>query len=197
MGLHAYAGSAQHRRSVSERRQSIESAARDATAARSALSAAGLPCEIVTGGGTGTFMYEAGSQVYNEIQPGSYVLMDTDYAQNEQDSRAPRFDQALFLLATVMSVRGERATLDAGLKAFSTDSGLPAPAFAGWQITNVSDEHAVLHRTGDGRALALGDKVMIIPSHCDPTVNLHDWFVAVRRGTVEAVWPVEARGAIF
>jgi D-serine deaminase-like pyridoxal phosphate-dependent protein len=64
-------------------------------------------------------------------------------------------------------------------------------------MTNVSDEHAVLHRTGDGRALALGDKALIIPSHCDPTVNLHDWIVAVRRGTVEAAWPVDARGAVF
>lgn len=197
MGLHAYAGSAQHRRGVSERRHAIEAAARQAGETRDALSAAGLRCEIVTGGGTGTFLYEAASEVYNEIQPGSYVLMDTDYAQNEQDSSAPRFDQSLFVLATVMSVRGDRATLDAGLKAFSTDSGLPVPVFAGWQVTNVSDEHAVLHRTGDGRALTLGDKVLIIPSHCDPTVNLHDWIVAVRQGTVEDVWPVDARGAVF
>jgi D-serine deaminase-like pyridoxal phosphate-dependent protein len=96
-----------------------------------------------------------------------------------------------------MSLRGERATLDAGLKAFSTDSGLPAPAFAGWQVANVSDEHTVLHRIGPGLSIELGDKVLLIPSHCDPTVNLHDWFVAVRQGTVEAVWPVDARGAMF
>jgi D-serine deaminase-like pyridoxal phosphate-dependent protein len=197
MGLHAYAGSAQHRRGVPERRQAIEEAARKAGEARAALAAAGLPCEIVTGGGTGTFVYEAGSQVYNEVQPGSYVLMDTDYAGNEHDPDAPAFEQALFVLATVMSVRGDRATLDAGLKAFSTDSGLPAPAFAGWQIANVSDEHAVLHRTGAGPSLALGDKVLVVPSHCDPTVNLHDWIVAMRHETVEAVWPVEARGAGF
>ncbi len=197
MGLHAYAGSAQHRRGVSERRQAIETAARRADEARDALTAAGLPCEIITGGGTGTFLYEAGSRIYNEIQPGSYVLMDTDYAGNEQDPAAPRFGQALFVLATVMSVRGDRATLDAGLKAFSTDSGLPAPAFAGWQMTNVSDEHAVLHRVADGRPLALGEKVLLVPSHCDPTVNLHDWIVAMRQETVDAVWPVDARGAVF
>lgn len=197
MGLHAYAGSAQHRRGVSERRLAIETAARKAGDARAALTAARLPCEIITGGGTGTFVYEAGSHVYNEVQPGSYILMDGDYALNEHDASAPRFDQALFILATVMSVRGDRATLDAGLKAFSTDSGLPAPAFAGWQMTNVSDEHAVLHRTGDGPLLGLGDTVLLVPSHCDPTVNLHDWIVAVRQGTVEAVWPVDARGEVF
>jgi len=94
-------------------------------------------------------------------------------------------------------MRGDRATLDAGLKAFSTDSGLPAPTFAGWQVWNVSDEHTVLHRIGDGPAIKLGDKALLIPSHCDPTVNLHDWIVAVRAGKVEALWPIEARGAVF
>jgi D-serine deaminase-like pyridoxal phosphate-dependent protein len=196
-GLHAYAGSAQHRRTVSERREAIAAAAGKAQAARDALREAGLPCEIVTGGGTGTFVYEAGSQVYNEVQPGSYILMDTDYAANEHDAGAPRFEHALFVLATVMSVRGDRATLDAGLKALSTDSGLPVAAFPGWQVTNLSDEHTVLHRIGDGPSLVLGDKVLLIPSHCDPTVNLHDWFVAMRRNIVEAVWPIEARGAFF
>ena len=195
MGVHAYAGSAQHLRTPAERQSAIALAARKADEARAALGAAGLPCEIITGGGTGTFVYEAGSRVYTEVQPGSYILMDTDYASNEQDASAPRFDHALFVLATAMSVRGDRVTLDAGLKAFSTDSGLPAPAFAGWQVTNVSDEHTVLRRTGGGTSIALGDKVLLVPSHCDPTVNLHDWFVAVRDGTVEAVWPIEARGA--
>ena len=197
MGVQAYAGGAQHRRAVSERRDAVHAAARKAKEARAALNAAGLACEIVTGGGTGTFTYEAESRIYNEVQPGSYALMDTDYACNERDDGAPRFDHALFLLATVMSVRADRATLDAGLKAFSTDSGLPAPAFTGWQVSNVSDEHAVLHRTGAGPSLNVGDKVLLIPSHCDPTVNLHDWFVVVRRGSVEEVWPVEARGAFF
>ena len=196
-GLHAYAGSAQHVRRVSDRRDAIETAARRAEQARAGLAAAGIPCEIVTGGGTGTFIYEAASRIYNEVQPGSYVLMDTDYARNEYDAAAPRFDHALFVLATVMSVRGDRATLDAGLKAFSIDSGPPAPAFEGWQVSNISDEHTVVRRIDEGPALQLGEKVLLLPSHCDPTVNLHDWFVAVRRGTVEAVWPIEARGPGF
>jgi D-serine deaminase-like pyridoxal phosphate-dependent protein len=142
-------------------------------------------------------MYEAGSQVYNEVQPGSYALMDIDYARNDQDAEAPRFDHALFILAGVMSVRGDRATLDAGMKAFSTDSGLPAPAASGWQTTNISDEHTVLRRVGDGPALTLGEKVLLVPGHCDPTVNLHEWFVAVRQGAVEALWPIDARGPGF
>lgn len=84
-GLHAYFGNAQHRRGVVERRQAIAAAASLAQSAREALIAAGVPCDIVTGAGTGTFMLEAGSGVYTEIQPGSYALMDVDYAKNEQD----------------------------------------------------------------------------------------------------------------
>ncbi|MCX8004485.1 MAG: DSD1 family PLP-dependent enzyme [Burkholderiaceae bacterium] len=197
MGLHAYAGSAQHRRGVPERRAAVEAAARKAAQTREALRAADLPCEVITGGGTGTFIYEASSQIFNEIQPGSYALMDVDYARNEHDASAPRFEHALFILASVMSRRGDRATLDAGLKAFSTDAGLPAPTFTGWQVWSVSDEHTVLHRAGEGPSIKLGDKALLVPGHCDPTVNLHDWIVAVRKGTVEAVWPVDARGAVF
>jgi len=200
-GLQAYFGSAQHRRGVDERRRAIESAAALARATRDALAAAGLPCDTVTGAGTGTFLLEAASGVYTEIQPGSYVLMDVDYAKNEQDPLWPRFDQSLFILATVMSRRhdasGDRATLDAGLKTFSTDSGPAQPAFAGWTVRGVSDEHTVLDRIGDGPALALGDKVRLVPGHIDPTVNLHEWIVAVRGGRVEAVWPVDARGAVY
>ncbi len=200
-GLHAYFGSAQHRRSIAERRQAIAAAATSAQSAQRALIAAGLRCDIITGAGTGTFMLEAASGVYTEIQPGSYALMDIDYAKNEQELTWPAFEQSLSILTTVMSRRkdaqSDRATLDAGLKSFSTDSGPALPAFAGWQVRSVSDEHTVLERHGAGPDLALGDKPLLIPGHIDPTVNLHDWIVAVRNGRVEAVWPIDARGAVF
>jgi len=201
MGLQAYSGAAQHRRSVPERRAAVEVAAQKAHDARAALRAANLPCERITGGGTGTFLYEAASAVYNEIQPGSYALMDADYARNAVDPQGPRFDLALAIVSTVMSVRhgagSERVTLDAGLKSFSTDSGPALPAFAGWRPYAVSDEHTVLHRVGDGPPVRLGDKALLVPGHCDPTVALHDWIVAVRDGRVEEVWPIDARGALF
>jgi len=201
MGLHAYHGAAQHRRGVAERRAAVELATVRAAAARAALRAASLPCEIITGGGTGTFLYEAQGGVYAEVQPGSFALMDIDYARNEPDPQLPRFEHALTILTSVISVHSNeghgRITLDAGLKAFSTDSGLPVPAFDGWQIRSVSDEHTVLHRIADGPPVAIGDKALLIPSHCDPTVNLHDWIVATRGGQVEAVWRVDARGAVF
>jgi D-serine deaminase-like pyridoxal phosphate-dependent protein len=197
MGLHAYHGSAQHLRGVAERRAAIGAAVQKAAGYRAALRAAELPCEVVTGAGTGSFIYEAASGVYTEIQPGSYALMDADYARNEADANAPQFAQALFVFASALSVRGDRVTLDAGLKALAVDSGPPQPAFAGWSVAGVSDEHTVLRRSGDGPALKLGDKALLMPGHCDPTVNLHDWIVAVRGNVVEAVWPVDARGAVF
>jgi D-serine deaminase-like pyridoxal phosphate-dependent protein len=201
MGLHAYHGAAQHRRGVAERRAAVEHATVRAAAARAALRAASLPCEIITGGGTGTFLYEAQGGVYAEVQPGSFALMDIDYARNDPDPQLPRFEHALTILTSVISVHSNeghgRITLDAGLKAFSTDSGLPVPAFDGWQIRSVSDEHTVLHRIADGPPVAIGDKALLIPSHCDPTVNLHDWIVATRGGQVEAAWRVDARGAVF
>ncbi|MGZ8255644.1 MAG: DSD1 family PLP-dependent enzyme, partial [Burkholderiaceae bacterium] len=80
---------------------------------------------------------------------------------------------------------------------FSTDSGSAMPAFGGWQVRGVSDEHTVLERIGDGPQLALGDKPLLVPGHIDPTVNLHEWIVAVRNDRVEAVWPVDARGAVY
>jgi D-serine deaminase-like pyridoxal phosphate-dependent protein len=196
-GIHAYAGLAQHRRGVPERRAAVAHASVRAAVARDAILAADLPCEIVTGGGTGTYLYDATSGVYNEVQPGSYVFMDIDYAKNELDTNGPKFEHALFVLTTVMSMSGDRATLDAGLKAFSTDSGPAQPTFDGWRVWNVSDEHTVLLRTEDTTPIKLGDKALLIPGHCDPTVNLHEWIVATRKGTVEAVWPVDARGKIY
>jgi len=186
---------------VTERRQAIGAATALAQAAQLGMIVSGLPCEIVTGAGTGTFMPEATSGVYSEIQPGSYALMDSDYAKNEHEPSWPAFEQSMLILTTVMSRRtdanGDRATLDAGLKSFSTDSGPAVPAFEGWQVSAVSDEHTVLQKTGSGPKLALGDKPLLVPGHIDPTVNLHDWIVAVRNGCVEAVWPIEARGAVF
>lgn len=198
-GLHAYHGGAQHQRSVRERRESIVAVSEMARACKDALIAAGLGCEAVTGAGTGSFPYETASGVYDEIQPGSYALMDADYASNEPDPDVAPFERALTILATVMSVRGTRATTDAGSKAQSTDSGPAQPTFEGWTARGVYDEHSVFECTArDGaHAVSLGDKLRLVPGHVDPTVNLHDWFVVVEDGRVVDVWPIEARGAFF
>ena len=196
-GLQAYHGRAQHIRDAGERARTIAQAATRAATFREALRAAGFGCDEVSGGGSGTFAHEARSGVYTEVQPGSYALMDLDYRANAPDPSMPALRQALGVLATVISARGDRAVLDGGLKAFAVDSGLPATREAGWVTQGLSDEHAVLQAAPGARPLTVGEKVVLDPSHCDPTVNLHDWIVAFRGERVEAVWPVSARGALF
>jgi len=198
-GLQAYQGAAQHVRSMAERRERISRAAEAARATRKMIEAAGIACPIVTGGGSGTFMFEIESGAYDEIQPGSYIFMDADYARNEWADPLPRFEHSLFVLATVMSRPApERIVVDAGLKASSVDSGLPQV----WQrpgltYTRASDEHGVIEVAAGSTSPALGEKLLLVPGHCDPTVNLYDWYVCVRAGRVEALWPITGRGAIY
>lgn len=164
-----------------------------------ALARAGLACERVTGAGTGTYAFEAASGLYTEIQPGSYIFMDEDYARNEwEGSGIPRFEQSLFVWTTVMSrPTPQRAVVDAGLKALSVDSGLPRVAgLEGVRYARASDEHGVLE-VEPTACVALGDQLRLVPGHCDPTVNLYDHYVCVRGGRVEAIWPITARGAVW
>ena len=153
------------------------------------------------GAGTGTFRFEGTSGVYTEIQAGSYVFMDADYGRVLDADGDPmhEFEHSLFVLATVMSrVADDRVIIDGGLKSFAVDSGLPLVADHDEAIyVSASDEHGRLSVSGAARAIALGDRLRLIPGHCDPTVNLHDWYVGVRGGVVETVWPVAARGAVF
>ena len=197
-GLQAYHGGAQHLRGVAERRRAIGRAVELVHTTRALLEARGIACAVVTGAGTGSFPLELASGAYDELQPGSYIFMDADYSRNEFDAAWPRFEQSLFVWTAVMSrPTPERAVVDAGLKASSVDSGMPQP----WQRPGVdyvkaSDEHGVLAIAPGARALSLGEKLLLVPGHCDPTVNLYDWFVCVRGGAVEALWPIGARGAL-
>jgi D-serine deaminase-like pyridoxal phosphate-dependent protein len=196
-GLHAYQGAAQHIRDPDERSSAITHAADLARTTRDMVEQAGLVCSIVTGGGTGTWTRERDSGVWNELQPGSYVFMDADYGRNTFGPNEIRFTQSLFVVSTVMSISGsERAIIDAGLKAFAFDSGLPlVHARDDLEYVKASDEHGVLALRA-GASVALGDRVWLVPGHCDPTVNLYDWIVGYRAGRVETVWRVEARGAL-
>jgi D-serine deaminase-like pyridoxal phosphate-dependent protein len=199
-GLQAYQGSAQHKRNIAERQAAIAVAADGARRTVEQLRQQGLDCPIVGGGGTGTFALEAGSGIYTEIQAGSYAFMDADYARNLDENGAPisTFRHALFVLSTVMSAAMPGvAVLDAGHKAVSIDSGMPTV----WQRPDVryvgaSDEHGKLTFGPETSAPKLGEKLRLVPGHCDPTVDRYDWYVGVRGGRVECLWPVAARGAM-
>jgi 3-hydroxy-D-aspartate aldolase len=205
-GLQAYHGSAQHMRTHEERTGAIGRTVEMTADTVAQLKRAGLACEIVGGAGTGTFELEGASGVFNELQAGSYVFMDADYARNKTASGAPfsTFEHALFVYVTVMSAPvPERAVIDAGHKALSNDSGMPElMGLAGAVYTRPSDEHGVLDLTACNDRPGIGDKLRLIPGHCDPTVNLHDWYIGIRGMAgaaphVESVWPVAARGAVF
>jgi len=200
-GIQAYQGAMQHMDSYEDRKAKVDVAigmVRDAVAG---LKAEGLECDIVGGGGTGSYYFESNSGVYNELQCGSYAFMDADYGRI-LDKDGKRIDQgewenALFLLTSVMShAKAEKAIVDAGLKAQSVDSGLPV-IFGRDDVEYVkcSDEHGVV--MDPQGVLAINEKLRLVPGHCDPTCNVHDWYVGVRGGKVETLWPVSARGKAY
>ncbi|HZX28789.1 MAG TPA: DSD1 family PLP-dependent enzyme, partial [Telluria sp.] len=199
-GLQAYHGKAQHLRSPGEREAAIRHAASLARSAQAAVTAAGIACPLVTGAGTGSFAFEAASGVYGELQCGSYLFMDRDYAANQPTPDAPAFEHALFVKSQVQSRGHSHAVVDAGHKSHAIDSGLPAVWGGEFEFANGGDEHGILRPRGGATLPALGDTVWLVPGHCDPTVNLHDHFIAVRgglaQGVVEAVWPIDARGCL-
>lgn len=197
-GLQAYHGAAQHQRTPEQRRATVAHAAEAVAHTRALIEGAGLAVPLVTGAGTGTFVHEAASGQWGELQAGSYLFMDADYAANTADESAPAFEHALFVKAQVMSRPEGRAVVDAGHKSHAIDSGLPRVWLPeGLAFANGGDEHGVLR----GPALpALGETVWLVPGHCDPTVNLHDHLIGVRggllTGRVERVLRVDARGAL-
>lgn len=200
-GIQAYQGAMQHLDIYQDRKEKIDIAVAMVREAVDALKAIGLDCDIVGGGGTGSYYFEGTSGVYNELQCGSYAFMDADYGRI-QDKEGNRIDHgewenALFILTSVMShTKADKAICDAGLKAQSVDSGLPF-IFGRNDVEYLkcSDEHGVI---GDPQGvLKINEKLRLVPGHCDPTCNVHDWYVGVRNGKVESVWPVSARGISF
>ncbi len=200
-GLQAYQGAMQHMDKYEDRKAKIDVAVAQVRDAVDGLKAKGLECDIVGGGGTGSYYFEGTSGVYNELQCGSYAFMDADYGRI-LDKDGNRIDQgewenALFILTSVMShAKADKAIVDAGLKAQSVDSGLPV-IFGRDDVEYVkcSDEHGVV--ADPQGVLKVNDKLRLVPGHCDPTCNVHDWYVGVRGGKVETVWPVSARGRAY
>jgi 3-hydroxy-D-aspartate aldolase len=199
-GLQAYHGRAQHLAGWAERAAAISGAIEATRRTVDQLRQHGLPPAIVGGAGSGSFMLEAQSGVFNEVQAGSYVFMDSDYARIEgpDGAKGLPFRQSLFVLATVISQpRAGFAVLDTGHKALPLGWGFPAIAGRpDLKIVSLSDEHGNVVMDAGGPGLSIGEKVRIVPTHCDPTVDRYDWYVGVRHGRVESVWPIAARGAM-
>ena len=203
-GLQAYHGKAQHLRSPQQRRAAVAIAVDDVVYTRKLIEAEGVPVDLVTGAGTGSMVCEAASGVFGELQAGSFLFMDADYAQNERDPAQPQFEHALFVKSQVISSREDHAVCDAGHKSHAIDSGMPkVHAFdsdSELDFFNGGDEHGILRPAGGARRVpAIGRMLWLIPGHCDPTVNLYDFMIGVggglRKGMVERIIRVDARGA--
>ena len=197
-GLQGYQGKLQHVKGYDARARAAKDANSRLMEARSLLERHGLPLDVVTGGGTGTYDVEGVAPGMTDIQPGSYIFMDRAYREigGKNGPVYDDFETALMVLSTVMSTpTTDRVVVDAGLKSLSNDSGsaqlIDCP---GWIYSPAGDEHGVLLREADGKPIKLGHKVHLRPSHCDTTVNLFDRFHGIENGRLVAVWQITGRG---
>jgi D-serine deaminase-like pyridoxal phosphate-dependent protein len=186
-GLQAYEGHAVHRDSREVRATLVQQAALQIQHEQARLAAAGFDCEVISGGGTGTYDLAAQAGALTEIQAGSYVLMDGRYGTLDLP-----FEPALYCVTTVISRRPSRAVLNVGLKELTVEYGMPVIQASGARVTALSDEHAQVRLTAGSAALAVGDKVLLIPAHVDPAVNLYDRLFAWS-GTEFTEWEVDGR----
>jgi D-serine deaminase-like pyridoxal phosphate-dependent protein len=188
LGLQGYDGHLQMVIDPAERWAKCVEAYERLIATRRLIEGAGIPVKVVTGGGTGTWEYVASVAGVTEIQPGSFILMDCAY-----HAVRPEFGMSLSILATVISRRPHWYVLDAGSKAISRDFGMPVIKDRPQdQVTKLSEEHTTV--ASDDLQIRVGDRLEVIPAHCCATMNLHRGCVAIRGGSIEALWPIEASG---
>jgi 3-hydroxy-D-aspartate aldolase len=198
-GLQGYAGHCAHVMGWQARREASHAALKPLMETRELIERAGIPVEIVAGGSTGTFDIDIELPGLTELQAGSYCVMDIDYRRIGAQSGPlnGNFEMALTVITTVVSVpTTDRAMVDGGLKAFSTDKPFPPESVErpGVEFSFAGDEHGRLTVTYPSRGPKLGERIEFFPPHCDPTINLYDRIYAMRGDKVEAVWDIAARG---
>jgi D-serine deaminase-like pyridoxal phosphate-dependent protein len=189
-GIMGYEGHLQPVRDRTEREARTRAAMRGLLNTANLLRSSGLSCEVVSAGGTGTYDISGRLEGITEIQAGSYALMDTDYA----DVGVP-FEPAFYVLGTVVSrPTRNRCVADCGHKSMTKDHGNPRiRGVEGASVTSLNDEHATIALPSDS-TIKIGDLIKVLPSHVDPTINLHDVFYVVEGEHVVDVWPIAARG---
>jgi 3-hydroxy-D-aspartate aldolase len=200
-GLQAYSGRVQHIQGFDERRKVYGAQLERLKATQAALAAAGLAPAIVSGGGTGTFAIDAEFRLYNESQAGSYLFMDVDYDEVRLFADEPNpYEFSLFLRTSVISAnRSGHVTIDAGFKSLATDGPLPQvrdKAIGARAYQFFGDEFGMIELGETAPRLSVGDHVDLITPHCDPTVNLHDFYHVIEGDTLIDIWPIDARGVL-
>jgi len=197
-GLQAYAGHLMHVSGHAQRKSRSVATFAKAIDTKEMIEKAGIEVHVLTGGGTGTFDIDSDIEPVTDLQVGSYLFMDVQYREiGDADSDVfDYFDPSLFVLVTAISQPvPDRITVDGGYKAFASDSVLPEfRDVSGLDYHWGGDEHGIVQLTDPSRPVKLGDKLAMIVSHCDPTVNLYDHYHIVRNGRVAELWPIAARG---
>mgnify|MGYP001272135920 FL=1 len=193
VGFQAYNGSIQHIEDFNTRKEEVTKTCIKINKLKDKFN---VFSPIITGVGTGCFDLEVKENVYDEIQVGSYAFMDAHYSSLKHDNKLNNtndFENSLFVLSSVMSnAIDKQAVVDAGLKSIAVDSGLPKVFTRNVEYLKSSDEHGIINDPEN--SLTINDKLYLIPGHCDPTCNLHDWYVVMQNDTVIDIWPVSARG---
>jgi 3-hydroxy-D-aspartate aldolase len=198
-GVQGYAGQVQHIADFAERKRQSHASLAQLGAVRDRLVAAGHPCPIVTGGGTGSHAFDPAAGVLTELQVGSYVVADVEYdAVDLTGDGRRRFRNGLFVYSRVVSARHDAfVTIDAGSKSLAMDGPAPVVAFgapAGTTYDCVGDEFGRLTLPPGAAKPQIGDLVGLVVPHCDPTINCFDWYHCLRGDDLVDIWPIEARG---
>jgi len=198
-GLQAYAGHASHVPGFENRRRVSQEAMGQAVETRRLIEKSGIECPLVSGGSTGTYNIDSDVDGLTEMQPGSYIFMDTDYNRigGRDGPDYKDFRNSLFVITTVISKPSdESAVVDGGYKAFATDKPFTPQlrGISGVPYSWGGDEHGVLNLANASAPVKLGDRLEFFATHCDPTVNLYDQIYALRGDNVEAVWRIAGRG---
>jgi 3-hydroxy-D-aspartate aldolase len=198
-GLQMYIGNCMHVQGFEARQNKYRHLLQKGIDTRALIEAKGYEIKVFTGGGTGTYDMEPELGVMTDIQAGSYAFMDIEYrdigGQNNDQTFAD-FEPALFVLATAISQPQSRMiTFDAGIKCLATDTGYAEfRDIEGVVYHFGGDEHGIVQLNNPSKEIHLGDRLPIITPHCDPTVNLFDYYYPYRDGLVHEVWPISARG---
>ena len=197
-GLQGYQGILQQVRNYEERVKFVRNALEILQQSAEALKKGGIEVLVMTGGGSGSSQIDVDLGGLTELQAGSYIFMDTNYAAVQWNGKGDKipFEPALHVLSSVVSKpTNDLAVIDAGWKSLSSDAGLPAVVEPiAEEFSFGGDEHGKIRLNSTGRSIRPGDKVTMRPSHCDTTVNLYDEIVGIRNGLVECVLQLTARG---
>jgi len=199
-GIQCYEGNMQHIHGFKDRRQKNLASMETAAETKRMMEKEGIDVEIFSGGGTGSYNIDHELSGFTDVQAGSYIFMDVQYlaigGKEFPDDHYGDFEPSLTVISTAISqpVKGA-ITIDAGIKSLSTAGPKPVPK----DITGISygfmgDEHGQLTFDEPSCDITIGDKVELIVSHCDPTVNLYDNYYCIRNDRLETIWEISGRG---